>query len=209
VDSLLKLIDTRIQNAIAASAHINSEIAQVVSEDGKKATVKLLSTGTEYTLPNYSGSVVQTGDVVYVYWKGGFLSASSAYIGAVNYKDSASPIVINGLNTLGEIIRDNTRITIIKFKATQSVNLLIVFNANVFGTIEGDCSLEVYIDENKISHVPRETILQDKYNLICFTLPFFCESGEHELKILANGTGNYINICSYIYGFYIEEVVSI
>ena len=66
--------------------------------------------------------------------------------------------------------------------------------------------MDIYIDESKISHVPRETILQDKYNLVCFTLPFFCESGEHELKILANGTGNYINICSYIYGFYIEEL---
>lgn len=208
MEALNELIDKRISEFLKKSNCITSLPCRVIEDlQNGYYTVEVLSNGTKYIVPNFSGSAINVGENVQLYYKGAIVTNQSAYIGAVNYKDSgASPIVVNGLNTLGEIIRDNTRITIIKFKATQSVNLLIVFNANVFGTIEGDCSLDIYIDESKISHVPRETILQDKYNLVCFTLPLFCESGEHELKILANGTGNYINICSYIYGFYIEEL---
>ena len=203
VDSLLKLIDTRIQNAIAASAHINSEIAQVVSEDGKKATVKLLSTGTEYTLPNYSGTMVQSGDVVYVYWKGGFLSAQSAYIGAVA-RTSFPTVYIHGTNTTGDISSANSQIEFENLISDCTVNL--VFNAIISATAAGNYTLTIYVDNTAETYVPTGTTIANGYVSCSFTLPLSLSTvGTHTISISGSGNGTITQMKSYIYGQGIKE----
>ncbi len=83
MDSLLELIDRRIEKALAKSGYINSQLGQVVETGDDVHKVKLFTTGAIYEIPNFSGSDVEQGQSVSVYWRGGFLSNQTAYIGAV------------------------------------------------------------------------------------------------------------------------------
>lgn len=202
MDSLLKLIDNRAQKAVINSSHINSEIAQVISIN-ETTTVKLLSSGTEYTLPNYSGSELKVGDVVYVYWKGGFLSAQSAYIGAsarVNF-----PIVyINGDNLIGNVSDANTQIEFESLADNCTINL--VFNATISATTVGNYTLAIYVDNVAEIYAPVGTTIANGYVSCNFTLPIFLPSaGNHTISINGNGNGVVTQMKSYIFGQGIKE----
>lgn len=203
VDSLLKLIDNRIQKAIATSSHINSEISQVINVDGTTATVKLLSNGTEYTLPNYSGTEVRVGDVVYVYWKGGFLSAQSAYIGASDHTNF--PIAyIYGTDTIGSISSANTQIEFESLVNNCTVNL--VFNAVISATTAGDYALTIYVDNVSETYVPTGTTIANGYVSCNFTLPLSLSAvGNHTISISGGGNGTITQMKSYIFGQGIKE----
>jgi hypothetical protein len=203
VDSLLKLIDTRVQNAITASSHINSEIAQVISMNGTTTTVKLLSNGTEYTLPNYSGSEVRVGDVVYVYWKGGFLSARSAYIGA-SARANFPTAYIYGVNSTGSISSVSTQIEFESLVNDCTVNL--VFNAIISATAAGNYALTIYVDNTAETYVPTGTTIANGYVSCNFILPLSLSSvGNHTILISGSGNGAITQMKSYIFGQGIKE----
>lgn len=170
--------------------------------------VEDIKSGNRYTVPNYSGSAVNKNENVQLFFKGGVITNKAAYIGAVNYKntDSASPVIIYGLNNLGELIDSDVVISSFRFKAIQSTNLFISFNANIFGTSIGEIALKVVVGQNELIYKPRKTISLNEYNLICFSLPFSVESGEYMVYVIANGVGNFVDICSYICGVYIEAL---
>lgn len=203
MDSLLKLIDSRIQKAIAASAHINSEIAQVVSVNGATATVKLLSNGTEYTLPNYSGTEIRVGDTVYVYWKGGFLSAQSAYIGTAARANF--PIVyIDGTDSMGGVSSANSQIEFESLVNNCTVNL--VFNAVISATTAGNYTLTIYVDNTAETYSPTGTTIANGYVSCNFTLPLSLSAvGNHTISISGSGNGTITQIKSYVFGQGIKE----
>ena len=168
MDSLLELIDNRVQKAVAKSSHINSEIGQVVSVSGTSATVKLLATNTQYTLPNYSGFEVRIGDVVYVYWKGGFLSPQSAYIGASTRSDFATTY-IDLTSTTGSMATANADVSFESVINNCTVSL--VFNAVVSATTAADFAFTIYLDNVAETYTPTGTTIAGGYVHCNFTLP--------------------------------------
>lgn len=203
MDSLLKLIDSRIQKAIGDSAHINSEIAQVIGVSGVTATVKMLTSGVQYTLPNYSGSDVQVGDTVYIYWKGGFLSAQSAYIGASTRTDF--PLTyIYGTDTTGVVTSANTEIELESVVDNCTVNL--VFNAVISATTAGNYTLTIYVDNVAETYVPTGTTIANGYVNCSFTLPLsLATAGNHTISVQGDGNGTITQMKSYVYGQGIKE----
>ena len=65
MDSLLQLIDNRIQKALSNSSCVNSQIGQVISVGENKCDVKLFMSGVTYSIPNFSGSDVYENQMVY------------------------------------------------------------------------------------------------------------------------------------------------
>lgn len=203
VDNLFKLIDSRIQKIMSKSSHINSEIAQVLNTDGKSATVKILATNTEYVLPNYSGSDIKVGDTVYVYWKGGFLSPQSAYIGASTRSDF--PLTyINGINTIGNISSAKTEIA---FKSVVSDCIAnIVFNSTISASSVGQFTFTVYVDNVAEAYVPTGTTISGGYVNCNFTIPLsLSDAGDHNVRVVGNGVGTVTQMKSYIFGQGIKE----
>lgn len=207
MDALQELINKAIDERLKKSDCVASIPCRVVNIlNNGYYVVEDIKNGAKYTVPNFSGSAINEGENAQLFFKGGVITNKSAYIGAVNYKnsDSASPVILYGLNTLGEVIGENATISSFRFEASQSTNLLIGFNANVFGTIAGELSLKINVDQTVLSYKPKTIILENGYNLAVFTLPFTCDSGEHMVSVVASGTGNFVDVCSYIYGLYIE-----
>ena len=203
MDSLLQLIDNQIQKAMSKSTHISSEIAQVTSIDGAKARVKLLTTGTEYTLPNYSGSEVRAGDTVYVYWRGGFFTPQAAYIGASTRCDF--PLTyIYGTDTTGAMGTANSEIQVENVVEDCTVNL--VFNGVISATTTGDYTLTIYIDNVAEAYTPTGTTIANGYTHINFTVPINLGiTDEHIIEVRSSGTGTITQMKSYIYGQGIRE----
>ena len=203
MDNLLKLIDNRIQKALSKSSHINSEIAQVMSTNGRLAVVKLLTTGTEYTLPNYSGSGINVGDTVYVYWKGGFLSPQSAYIGASTQSDF--PLTyIYGTNTIGSVSSTKTEIAFSSVVNNCIVNL--VFNSVILASSVGNFTFTISVDNVADTYVPTGTTISNGYINCNFTIPLLLsDAGNHSIKVAGDGVGTVTQIKAYIFGQGIKE----
>ena len=203
MDNLFKLIDNRIQKILSKSSHINSEIAQVISTDGRLAVVRLLTTNTEYTMPNYSGSDVKVGDTVYVYWKGSFLSPQSAYIGASTRSDF--PLTyIYGVNTTGSTSSAKSEINLNSVVNDCTVNL--VFNAVISASNAGQFTFTIYADNVAEIYVPTGTTISNGYVNCNFTIPLlFADAGTHNIKVVGNGMGTVTQMKSYVFGQGIKE----
>lgn len=203
MDSLLQLIDNQIDKAMSKSAHINSQIAQVISTDGATATVKLFTIGTEYALPNYSGSEIRAGDTVYIYWRGGFFSPQSAYIGASTRSDF--PIAyIYGTDTVGAMATANAEIQVENVIADCTVNL--VFNAVITATTAGNYTLTIYVDNVAETYSPTGTTIANGYVNCNFTIPLNLGiTDNHVIEVRTSGTGTVTQMKSYVYGQGIRE----
>lgn len=209
MDALQELIDKAIDERLRKSDCVASIPCYVIDIlDSGYYVVEDIKNGSRYTVPNFSGSAVNKGENVQLFFKGGVVSNRSAYIGAVNYKnsDSASPVIVESLNTLGEIVDSDAEVSLFKFKVIETTNLIINFNANVFGTASGELVMKVIIGQNELLYKPRKTVALNEYNSMCFSLPFSLESGEYTARVVANGVGNFVDICAYIYGFRIEAL---
>ena len=209
MDALRELIGKEIDERIKESDCVASTPC-VVLDDYQNGyyLVEDIKSGGKYTVPNFSGSAIGIGENIQLFFKNGVINNKSAYIGAANYKsgDSVSPVIIESLNKLGELVDTNVEISLFKFKVLESTNLLINFNANIFGTVAGELVLKVVIGETELLYKPRKTISINEYNLISFSLPFTLKSGEYVAQVIADGVGNFVDICAYIYGFHVEAL---
>lgn len=204
MDSLLELIDSRINKALAKSDCVNSQIGQVVSVSGSTCEVKLFTTGAVYTIPNYSGSDIRKDQMVYVYWKGGFLSNQNAYIGAA-LTTGGSTLYMPCQKTLVSLIETDQRIVKSTFKAQGSTYVTLYFNALIETETSDDVNFTIIIDGVESAYTPKQTTIIG-YNHCSFTMYIPLETiGEHEIEIKANGTGDIIQIESFITGQEIRE----
>jgi hypothetical protein len=81
-EKLLKIIDSRVQRALAAEKMLQELPAVVQSVSSTDGTARVSLRGdvqSEITLINKSGEVLTAGDSVFVSWRG-TLSAATAYI---------------------------------------------------------------------------------------------------------------------------------
>lgn len=203
VDSLLELIDNRVQKIIAKSSHINSEIGQIIAIDGALATVKLLTTNTTYTLPNNSGFEVRVGDIVYVYWKGSFLSPQSAYIGA-SARNGFATTYIYANPTIGAL--SSASAEILFESAVEDCTVNLVFNAVISASSAGNFTFTIYKDNMAETYIPTGTTISGGYVNCSFTLPLFISSiGNHRIEVQGSGSGEVIQMMSYIFGQAIKE----
>lgn len=204
MDSLIELIDNRIDKALSKSAHVNSLIGQVVATSNDKFTVRLLTTGTIYSLPNYSGSDINIGEQVYVYYSGGLLSNQTAYIGAVLTKPTALTYIY-ATNFLKELSSTAKKVSALYFVNTAPTTINLVFNAVIESATSDTVTFTIYIDNEAYDYAPTMTV-NDGYTHCNFVLPLvFDGASEHDVAIKATGVGEITKINAYIFGTSITE----
>ena len=204
VDSLIELIDSRIDNKLSKSTHINVLVGQTVAFSNDKYTIKLLTTGVTYELPNYSGSDIEIGEKVYVYYTGGFFSNQTAYIGAVLTKPT-SLTYLYATNFTGELSSTPKKISAIYFINTAPTTINLVFNAVIVSETSDTVTFTIYIDDESYDYTPTVTA-NDGYTHCHFTLPISLSSPEsHTIDIKAVGVGEITQINAYIFGTSITE----
>lgn len=83
MDAFNELVKQEADKAIKNSACVFSAPCVVVSALGnQKYTVKLVTGDAQYTVMNYSGSDLQVGEAVQLFYRGNVISNQTAYIGA-------------------------------------------------------------------------------------------------------------------------------
>ncbi len=77
------LVRQEAEKVVKNSACVFSAPARVISVEGnQKYKVQLVTSEAQYTVMNYSGSDLQVGEAVQLFYRGNVISNQTAYIGA-------------------------------------------------------------------------------------------------------------------------------
>lgn len=91
MDAFGTLVRQEAEKVVKDSACVFSAPARVISVEGnQKYKVQLVTSDAQYILANYSGSNLEVGESVQIFYRNNFISEQSAYIGASLTKDSGS-----------------------------------------------------------------------------------------------------------------------
>lgn len=210
VEPIFDLIEQRVGKVLKDSDYLIAVPARVTLplSNGMYA-VELISNHTQFVVPNWSGTELDTGDNVHLFYKGDTLSERTAYIGAAMFKPEGANRnkikYIIGSNFLGEISSTARSVCEITWESVQNQNVFISFNANILGTDTGSVTLYIYMDETLHEFQPTMSITQDQTYTQNFLLPFKADVGMHTVKIQAEGVGEYTDIYGFVFGQGLKE----
>ena len=190
MDSLFKLVDERINKYLSNSPFIVAVpcvVLDVLSDNMLK--VQLTASKTVMTVPNWSGSDVEVGENVQLFYRGAILSEQTAYVGASENKGGAGTFV-TGESYVGTLPNDDFCVAMIAFKNANE-SILLAFNAVIQDGTNStvNCTFKVYVDEQLQSYSPVISTITGGYNHISFVMPLYLAKDSHTIRIFANGEG--------------------
>lgn len=217
MDVVRELIHNEAENVLNNSACIFSTPVRVVEDLGDELyIIETIATQSKYTVHNYSGSPVEIGENVLLYFKGSVISSKSAYIGASLNKNSgggggsdtrhAKIIYIESDNSLRVLSQEETKISEIGFKTLDKTTISLVFNAVVESNQIGTATFKVYVDNAAIDYIPVDNV-NNGYTHCTFNVPLsFTEEeiADHTIEINAVGVGEVTAIKCFVHGQSIE-----
>lgn len=206
MDKFIEFIDDRVKKQISNTNFLKSIPCRVLRiVDDNYVEVETVANHTKYIIPNFSGSNVNIGENVQVFYKGKILSQNSSYIGASPTKSEVNRKLesVEGSKILGEVFEKERAISSIDFTAVTDI-LLFGLNIVVFGSSNGLLDIIIYIDGTAYGFTPKITLTQGNYISQSFTFPLNVGYGEHQIEIKAKGIGNVTDIHSYIMGHGVE-----
>lgn len=202
MENLFTLIDERVKKVMSSSAFISSTPCEVADiYENEMVRVKLLSNGTEYTVPNWSGSRLNVGEIASLFYRG-TISADTCYVGASLNKDANSNGCVYGEAYLGELQDENRNIAVIDFY-NSSENILLGFDAVIQGDSEtvSNGIISIYIDGVLKRYKPTFTTVLDGYTHCSFTLPYSISNDIHTIEIKCEcENAVLVDIESYVWG---------
>lgn len=204
-DTFTELVNQKIDSKLSNSDYIHSIPARVdtVLENGMYV-VKLISNDSQYILPNWTGSELDVGDNVNIFYKGNIFSERTAYIGSSFYKDDISNrskiIYVKAKEHTGLIPQGGKVIANCSFEVLQTTRVFVTFNANIWGSSSGFSFLNLYMDDVAHEYQPKTTVVANADSVQMFTLPFTVTKGQHTMHVEATGVGTYIDIYAFVWG---------
>ena len=205
MDDLFSLIDNRIEKSGILKAYLKSIPCRVISfnNDGS-VLVESVIDGAQYNLFNYSGSSLNIGENVQVYYKD---NISNGYIGASITKEDSSPLMlVDGDAYVGELFSDNYRVIgDCSFKCLGFANCMISFNYVLIGSDIGNVTFKFVVDDVDLSFTPIISVVNGSYYSGSFTIPCSALSGEHILEIKGKGSAAMSSIQLTVCGHGVES----
>lgn len=207
LDNLFTLVDERISKYLANSPFVVA-VPCVVQElfNNEMVRVKLTANGTEFTVPNWSGSKLAIGESVQLFYKGNILSERTAYIGASLNKDGGNgnisfnsvegEIATGGLSNSEELL---SYMTVANFSNSVIMSVNLTFQGD--SSNAGNGTISVYVDETEQTYTPIFNVGANGYETLSFSLPLNLAIGSHYIEV--KGTGEYADLisgCVFAYG---------
>ena len=204
MEALTELIRNEIEKVVDKSACIASLPCKVLADlGGEIYKVKSLTDNITYNLVNCTGSALSAGETVQVFYRNGFVSNQSAYIGAAINKPTQS-VYIYGSDMIGAIDITNTDIIFDSLADGTTVNL--VFNAVISASAAGNFTFTIYVDDAAQSYTPMGTTIANGYVHCSFVLPItLATKGMHDVQVWGSGTGTVMKMKVFICGQGITE----
>lgn len=204
-DKLLELIDLRVKQLDKISNNIKSLPCKVIAvNQDESAVVELFSTGARYTAYNYSGSPLNVGENVQMFYNGD-ISQGNKYIGASINKGDGGVVpainIVEGDYETGEIFETARTVCTINIECVADTCCTFFFNANLFGSEAGTATFSVYNGETRIGFSYKQSVNTSAYSVVSVTFPIVLSTGRHEITVQAEGVGSLTDINSYVSGF--------
>lgn len=216
MDNFLTLIENIVSKKIAEASFSKTlpcVVQEVVSEN--RVVVKSLSTGAVFTVPNWSGSSVSTGEKVQVFYNGSLCMNSGAYIGASLNKnteiDVPDPIhipileYVSGDITTGGTITTGTKIATIGFTSGNDSNCFVVINITFTGTQSNNITIKTVLDDVELPYAPQITTVENEITHFSCTIPITADFGNHVVNIMCYGAGYVESANCFVFGMDIKE----
>lgn len=207
MDALLELIKSQTQKEINQSVAIFSIPCRVVAQVGdEKYTVKVIGSDVQYDVYNLSGSSVNVGEQVQLYYRNGIISSRTSYIGASLTKGGGggSPCeYVTGFSNNAALSNTYKEINAIYFRALGTTKIFLSCNVTVEGTSTGNAVFRIYYDNELINYEPKSSVSIGGYSNVNISLPFSCVLGDHKIKIMAIGAGRVTS-----YGFVFGQLIT-
>lgn len=166
--------------------------------DNEKVEVELISNKARYAVANYSGSPVNVGETVQLFYRG-IISENSAYIGAAYYK----PETINFIMMESKLgLTDDTLFLIsqVDLKTINDTNIEITYNASILGIDNDEVEFTIYVDDIAQEYKPLSSVTPSLKTTISFSIPVAVKRGNHSVKIYTNSIVNIERVCAFVSG---------
>lgn len=205
MDVVRELIHNEAENVLNNSACIFSTPVKVVEDLGDELyVIETIATQSKYTVHNYSGSPVEIGENVLLYFKGSVISNKSAYIGASLNKPSTMTY-IDSINSLESLSLTAKKISSFYFLVTASTTISLIFNVNIQSLNSGTATFTIIVDDNEYDYKPI-TNINEGYTHCAFSIPIpFEDVGVHKIEIKATGIGDITQVKAYMFGMNIVK----
>lgn len=110
MDDFTELIARKFAKEVQKLNFVQSLPCRVVAvNDDESCEVELIANGARYTVLNYSGTSVNVGETVQLYYRGNLISNTAAFIGAAETKDGGS---FEEIYNAGKTVLAGTKVTI-------------------------------------------------------------------------------------------------
>lgn len=167
--------------------------------DNEKVEVELISNKARYAVANYSGSPVNVGETVQLFYRG-TISENSAYIGAAFYKSGATSNFVMMDSKTSLISSQYSSVSKIDIKAINDTNIEITYNASILGTNNGEVEFAIYIDNIEQDYKPLSSVIASSRTTISFSIPAHIQQGKHKIEICAKGMASIERVCAFVSG---------
>lgn len=208
MDSFIELIKQEVEKSIKKTTMLSSVpcyVTEVVGDE--KYKVKSISTGDVYELPNFSGSPLDVGENVKVYYQGGSVSSRSAYIGASLTKANSvgeNIVYLTGISNPAHFQSNEKVYAYIILEATRDTTVTFSFNANIEGK-GGDYLFRFFVDSVAYDYYVKGSASVGNYDNCQVVLPINLTKGERTIAVKGIGSGYIENMLMFVSGQGIKE----
>lgn len=184
-------------NGLNLTKTIPCRVVQVL--DNEKVEVELISNKAHYRVYNYSGSPVNIGETVQLFYRG-TISENSAYIGASFYKSDATTNFVIMDSKTGLISSEYSLASKVDIKAINDTNIEITYNASILGTNNGEVEFVIRIDGIEQDYKPLSSTIESSRIMVSFSMPSHIAQGKHSIEIRVKGTANIERVYAFVSG---------
>lgn len=204
--ALEQIIQNEVDKKLSKSTLISTAPYSVIAIlNNELYTVKSVINNSQFDLYNYSGSSLNIGETVQVYYRGENVTNHNAYIGASLTKPN-NINYINGVDELSISLHERVVVSEIIFDNKKETIANVVFNSVVGSNELGDYTFEIYLDGKKQDFELIGTVGENNFSPCSFTIPIeISDAGSHIVQIYGEGVGSIARIKSYVFGQNIFE----
>lgn len=213
MDDLYNLISEIVIKQIN-SLNLNKTVPCKVIKtmDNENVEVELISNKAHYIVPNYSGSPLNAGETVQLFYKG-IITNNNAYVGAslnkeIEVSDEKYNLnYIQGKSEIGGTLSTGTKITTIGFTNSRNCHCFVVLNITFTGTQSNNITIKTFLDGTELSYAPQITTVESESTHFSCTIPITADSGDHVVNIMCYGVGYVESANCFVFGMNIEKYI--
>lgn len=190
MDDLYNLINQTVDKKMNSLNLIKAVPCKVVNVfENETAEVELISNKAKYTVPNYSGSKLNIGETVQLFYKG-LITNNNAYIGASFNKETVVEIekdvfrTFGSKNKLGGTLSSGSTISSISVTSKETANCLLCVNMAITGLYNDTVQIKIIRDrQTALTYMPVISTKENERIHFSCVLPWVASAQANRIDV--------------------------